>query len=189
MSSEQINKNSSFVLENGGIIRSVSIILYDPIRGYLFCDEYRKGFPNTSVKTLNSHLPGGKVEMNDSTPLQTGIREFCEEVPYNYFGHKVNATVSILLSGFESCKKRYRDIIVSVPKNLYNRFYIINISEIVDKNLRESLYSCIDNWRVTEGSVIENLFFWKVGDELKTPPSPLLNDLIKILPNESTLYR
>ena len=50
MSTESINRSPAFTLSNGGIIRSVSVVLYDPDMGYLLSEEERKGFPDPSVR-------------------------------------------------------------------------------------------------------------------------------------------
>jgi hypothetical protein len=184
MNSEEINRMPAFILNNGGIIRSVNIILYDPLKGYLFTTEKRKSFPDIGIRPILTHLIGGKVDMKDKIPFETGLREFCEELPYTLNGYNINETVHLILGVFETCTKRYKDILVSKSKNLYNRFYIINISEIVDTEIKLSLYSRIENWSKLPESALESLFFWKSGMELKIKSTPLLESFILELPNE-----
>ena len=185
MSSENINRSAPFMLSNGGTVRSVSVLLYDPELGFMLTEEERKGFPDPSVKTLNTHPVGGKVDDTDKSPFYTGLREFCEEVDYTLEGYNIEETVCLLLEAFEPATKRYKDILVSKPKNLYNRFYIVNISEVLDEEIRMSLYNKIQNWRTKPGSVLRRVFFWKRGDEMRVSPSSLMENLLKNLPNES----
>lgn len=185
MSLDPINTSKIFTLPNGGIIRSVSITPYDTNNGFLFCEEERKGFPDTSIKTINSHVIGGKVDLTDICPFQTGIREFCEEVPFVLPGFSLSETTEILLDTFEPCTKRYKDILVSKPKNLYHRFYIVNISEILNDEIREQLYSRIRNWKNTPETVLLKLFWWRKFEDMKSTPSSLFEKLLLNMPNES----
>ena len=189
MSVEIINRKPAFNLNNDGIIRSVSLIPYNPEYGYLLSTEERKGFPDLNSKILSTHPIGGKVEMNDDIPFRTGIREFCEELPYRLEGYNIEETVNILLDSFESCTKRYKDILVSKQKNLYNRFYVVNISEISDDEVRLSLFNAIERWSRPSGSVLASLFFWRPGDEMKVNPSSLMESFLTVLPNERNCRR
>jgi len=179
----KMSKNSLFTLENGGIICSVSVILFDPIKGYLLCTENRKGFPDKTKKFLASHILGGKVEKTDNSPLETGIREFCEELQYCYDDKTISETTEILIDAFDDVTMRYKDFLVSKNKNLYNRFYVINIEEIEDDPVKDSLYDTITNWKTNDNNDIKSIFYWKNDDVLKIKSTSLLDMFIKNKPN------
>ncbi len=189
MSTAPINSSKLFTLPSGGIIRSASITPYDPNNGFCICEEERKGFPDTSVITINAHLVGGKAEMDDIHPFQTGIREFCEEVPFILPGFSLEQTVEILRDEFEPCTKRFKDVLVSKQKNLYHRFYIVNISEMMNDEVKSELYKTINHWRKTEKSSLTKLVWWRRGLDLPAPPSPLFENLLRNMPNESSCSR
>lgn len=189
MSTVPINSSKLFTLSDGGTIRSVSITPYDPVHGFCICEEERKGFPDPSVKTLNSHVIGGKVEMTDIHPFQVGIREFCEEVPFVIPGYSLEETVQILRDEFEPCTKRYKDVIVSAQKNLYHRFYVVNIAEMKNEEVRDILYRTINYWKQTEQSSLTKVLWWRKFMDLQFSPSSLLENFIRNMPNESACSR
>lgn len=176
--------SEQFILEKG-VIRSVSIILYDKELGFLLCDEMRKDFVGN--KSLNSHMIGGKVDMEDSSPLFTGIREFSEELEYRYQGLSIDETINKLMNEFNECKKLWYDHLVSPKKGFYNRFYIINISKISDKEFKNELILFLTTWSKKETSVLESVYFWKKGEKFNNEETSLLNSFIKILPSKQIL--
>ena len=188
MSSNLINKTQPFMIADGGTVRSVNILFYDPSRGYVLCTEERKGFPDINIRNLQSHILGGKVDMTDKFPFESGVREFCEELPYVFPGYSIKETILLLLEAFEPATKRYKDFLVSKQKNLYNRFYIVNLTEISDDEIRESLYSSIDNWKPSstgDSSFVKSLFFWKPNDTLDVSATSLLEIFTANKPDEA----
>ena len=176
--SEELNTNFAFRV-NDGYIRSVSIIFRLKIRGYLFCTEMRKGFPDKTIKHKETHIVGGKVDMIDKTPLECGFREWCEETGY---GKDIKEASNTMVSKFNQCYTLKHDICVSKKQKLYNRFYIIEIDECPDYEYLESFITFCDTWKKKDELSLESLFFWN-NDEFVNRPSNLLEQLISILPN------
>lgn len=174
------------IKEGNGIIRSVSIIPFSSIYGFLLCDEMRKGFPDTSVRILGNHIIGGKVDMDDTSPLYTGLREFIEELNFYLDGRDKEEMINLLLNELNDCKTLKWDNCVSEKKKLYNRFYIINLDNMTNEELKERILSFLLNWEKKEDSVLEKVYFWKKGQPLIAKTS-LLDTFIKNLPPISKL--
>lgn len=177
-----INMNENFLFKGDSIVRSVSLILYSSEKGYLLCDEMRKGFPDPNVKTLNSHLIGGKVDMDDRSPYYTAFREFCEETGFLISDKSIEDTIEYLIYELDDCKKKQSNICVSEKKKLFNRFYVINLDTCPNKKLVNDIYSFVKNWK--SNSTLEKLYFWNEDDELENPSS-LLKSFIEILPQSN----
>lgn len=179
---QEINMSENFIIKDGGIIRSVSIVLFCEEHGFLLCEEMRKKFPNGLDRELETHIVGGKVDMEDSLPIYTGLREFCEELDFKHQGMSIDETVHTLISEFESCKKLSWDLLVSKQRQLYNRFYVINIDTLFDDELKSELINFLLNWSKTENSCLERVFFWKKEQKLNVKTTTLLEEFIKHLP-------
>lgn len=174
MNSQEINTTELFLLNDGGIVRSVSVILYSEEFGYLLCDEVRKGFPETSTKSLYNHMIGGKVDLDDTSPLYSGLREMVEELDFYLDGKNKNEMVEYLCNYLFTCKSIEYDLCVSVKKKLYNRFYVINIDKIQDKQELLKILNFLLNWEKKEESTLEKVYFWNGKDSL-----PLMTTLLK----------
>lgn len=177
-----IIKNDGILIKDDGFIISVSIILFTEEHGFLLCEEMRKKFPNKLDRELRTHIIGGKVDMTDTLPIYTGLREFCEELNYKHLGMSIEDTVQTLISEFEVCKKLSWDLVVSKKRQLYNRFYVINIDTLIDEELKSELLDFLLNWRKTTESALERVFFWKKGQEIEVTMTTLLEEFIKHLP-------
>lgn len=186
MSTQEVNMSKQFRLENGGIIRSVSVIFYSEGLGYLLCDEMRKGFPDTSKRTLGNHIIGGKVDMDDVSPLWCGLREMVEELDFYIDGRDKNEMVRYLGNQLSQCKAIKWDSCVSVPKKLYNRFYVINIDRIQDEEQTTKILNFLLNWQKKPDSTLERVYFWDGSESLPLMTS-LLKTFVEKLPNPSLL--
>lgn len=174
---ESVNTTKNFINSQGGIIRSVSLIFYTHEKGFLICDEMRKGYPDVTEKKLQNHLIGGKAELTDITPLYSAVREWCEEVEY--------ADIKKILINLYNCKKIYYDSCVSSRSNMYNRFYVINMDTCI-MTFKEEMMNFIEAWYKKPHSVLERVYFWQPGDSLNEPTS-LLQIFIKNLPTANVL--
>ena len=184
---QEVNMSAPFKLNNGGIIRSVSVIFYSEKFGYLLCDEMRKGFPDISKRTLCNHIIGGKVDLDDVSPLWCGLREMIEELDFYLDGRNKNEMIKYLSNQLSECKAVKWDLCVSVPKKLYNRFYVINIDRIQDEEQLTNIFDFLLNWNKKEDSTLEKVYFWNGRDSLPVMTS-LLKSFVEKLPN-STLLR
>ena len=185
-----INLNEAFLIKDG-IIRSVSIVFYSPKNdGFLLCDEIRKGFPNPEIKHLENHLIGGKVDMDDKSPIHAGFREFCEETGFisslsgsSSSSSSIEETVDLLVNQLKPCKKKRIDLCVSQIKKLYNRFYIINIDTLDNLELYDEIIKFILSWKKRDEIPLERIYFWNDNLRLSFPSSLLKLFLQNILPN------
>lgn len=179
----EINMNEEFVINSDSYIRSVSIILYDERLGFLLCNEYRKDL--LGDKHLQSHVVGGKVEIDDISPIHTGFREFCEELNFQYHSSNIKKNIQTLIDKTLHCKRVRYDFLVSPKKRLYNRFYIINIGHITDVDFKNYLFRFLE-LPLTEDCAVQSVYFWKKGEKLIDSSSLLIN-FLKILPSSSKL--
>jgi hypothetical protein len=171
--------NQSFKLnDNKGEVRSVSIVFYSENKGFLICDEMRKAFPpGSGDDILQNHLIGGKCELNDKSPIETGFREFVEETEIG--------DLSSFIKEFKKCKSLKWDFCVSEKKQLWNRFYIINIDSCPNQDFIYELYLLIEYWNHND-LPLKSIYWWKPSDELSNPSS-LLKSFIKNIPNSELL--
>lgn len=184
MNTDQINRGNAFKVEGtNGFVRSVSIIFHINSLGYLLCTESRKGYPDPNVKTNQSHLIGGKVEMSDISTVQTGLREFCEETDYR-LGSSVEETMKELIEKINICSLYKWDYCVSPKKELYNRFYVINLDECENVEFLNSFISFVQNWKKTDKSPLNSLFFWQEGSKFEIEETSLLSLFAQNLPSE-----
>ncbi len=140
------------------MIWSVSLIFYYPNLGYLVGQELRK-----KEKDFIFQPVGGKVEVFDKDPLDTGVREFIEETTllmHSFFGDIAN-------ENFEKWTKdnpitlntKYPRATTWIQKELYDycsvsnvfydykllnshkvhRFYVVDISNINNNELNKNI--------------------------------------------------
>lgn len=138
-------------------IHSVSMLLYVKEKGFVICEEMRKGFPDTTKRELKTHFIGGKVEGGES-PLLCGCRELCEEVPIDY-------DYQAIFREIEKSVHKYIDITVSVEKNLENRFYFVCVDSIKNQEIKSLLENIVDNFD-KENSQLVSLSYWDGVSEL-----------------------
>lgn len=184
MSSQEINESKAFKLSNGGIVRSVSVIFYSEGLGYLLCDEMRKTQDPTK-RILGNHMIGGKVEMDDVSPLWCGLRELIEELDFYLDGRDKTEMIKYLGNQLSECRAVKWDYCVSVPKKLYNRFYVIGLDHMQDEEQLSKITGFLLNWKKKDDSTLERVYFWN-GEELPVKTS-LLVTLMEKLPSPSLL--
>lgn len=172
-----LNKGDNFRLDKNAYIRTCALILYDREKGYLLCEELRKDFPRTNKKMF-THMIAGKVEMTDRIPFDTALREFCEELPFKLNGLTIEETVKVMKSSFISCRKKYIDFSANIKRTLYNRLYVVDISDLSSEFSKE-LNNQISGER--EGSSLSNVF-WYSGDNFEIESTSMVNDFIANLP-------
>ena len=186
----RVANNSSFEIEcdgMNGVIVSANILFYNSNGDeFLLCKEMRKPTPQSMYKEEMTHVFGGKVETSDPTPLYTAIREFVEELPFQFCSLSQEQTIiqlcqSISTNGVLRVKK---DFCVSPRNRLYNRFYIININTI-DTNMRTALLQSIYSWKPRADGIM-SVYFWKRDSEI-LKPSSLLSGIIGELPSKRFL--
>lgn len=192
MSTDPLNTGKAFTSMDGkGIVRSVSVIFHIPDKGYLLCSEMRKGFPDPKIRTHESHMVGGKVDLNDTSVLRCGLREFCEETGYLSPGSNgrwqgIKDTIDSILVNFDKCPTVKWDHCVSLNKRLYNRFYVINLDNCPNFEFFcdfVDFFSCWEkNIDLPLDSPLESMFFWNEGDTLEHKPTSLLKTFISNLP-------
>lgn len=183
----EVNISDAFRTKDG-FVRSVSII-FQTEYGYLFIDEMRKGYPDPSVTIEESHFLGGKCEMNDPSPIWTGLREVLEELEYHLKStNSINNSVRILLDEFENCKTFKIDTCVSLSRKLYNRFYVINLETMNNNELKDELMELFLNWRPKNTSFkkgVTRVYFWKKDDPKPSKCTSLLKFFLDNLPPDS----
>lgn len=183
MSTDPLNTAKAFEVGNDrGHVRSVSVIFMLPSKGYLLCSEMRKGFPNPDIRTHEDHMVGGKVDMTDTSALQCGFREFCEETGFRNEQSSIKETVSTMISKFNRCPTVKWDYCVSPKKGLYNRFYVINIDDCPDIGFLEYFIEYVTTWEKNPNLPLESLFFWNRGETFEHKPSNLLKTFSENLP-------
>lgn len=181
MSTQEVNMSSQFKV-NDGYIRSVSLVFYSSHYGFLLCDEFRKQFPDPSIKKMNSHLIGGKVDMDDKSALWCGLRELIEETEFYLNGRNKLQMIRYLAEHLSNAKLIKYDECVSVQKKLYNRTYVISLDRIENKIEKDKIFSFFLNWKKHEKSTLDRIYFWNKGDETQEKTS-LLQKFVSILPN------
>lgn len=185
MSTDPINMQPAFQSKDKkGYIRSVSLIFYSQSKGYLLCDEMRKGFPNPAIRTLENHMIGGKCDLEDSSPIISGFREFIEETGFPTKGELDRVIAARLASDLADCKTVKWDACVNPGSKktiLWNRFYVINLDTGSNLDLISFMYDFVWNWRKNSKLPLESIYWWKPDDELKVP-SNLLTSFTKNLP-------
>lgn len=187
MNNQEINMSERFKINEGkGIIRSVSIILFSSKYGFLLCDEMRNGFPDTSIRILGNHIIGGKVEMDDISPLYTGFREFIEELDFYLNDMDKKEMINFFINELNNCKTLKWDYCVNENKQLYNRFYVISLDNMINEEVKNQILSFLLNWKKKENSVLEKVYFWKKGEPL-IAKTTLLQTFINNIPPISML--
>jgi hypothetical protein len=182
---DQVNTSDAFqTKDKKGYIRSVSIILYSETKGFLLCDEMRKGFPNPAIRTLENHMIGGKCDMEDNSPIISGFREFIEETGYPTNGVSDRVYALELAKRFSDCKTLKWDTCVSPKKGLWNRFYVINIDSTSDYDLLSEIHEFITFWKKDHKLPLESIYWWKSEDELEHPSNLLLSFTKNLPPSE-----
>lgn len=182
MSTDPLNMQPKFRVNNDqGFIRSVSLIFYSSSKGYLLCNEMRKGFPNPLIKTLENHLIGGKCDLEDTSPIYSGFREFMEETGYRSSGLITSNSINKVIQDFIDCNVQIWDLCVSPKKKLYNRFYVINIDNNIDSNVRRDLFDFVARWKKSDKFPLESIYWWNPNIILEKPSS-LLDSFVKNLP-------
>jgi hypothetical protein len=183
MSTSVTNFNKTFYFNNNCKVHSVSLIFYSEKYGFLLCDEKRKeSVKSYDPKILFNHLIGGKTETKDSGPIYSAFREFCEEISFSFINCNMDETVNKLINLFNDSKKVKYDYCVNHDKNLYNRYYIVNIYQSNDEELGNYLLNSIINWSKSDRSPLERVYFWNGKDKFINP-SVLLKFLSNNLPN------
>ena len=190
MSSDLLNDSEAFRSSDGkGFVRSVSIIFYISNHGYLLCSEMRKGFPNPKVRNHEDHMIGGKVDIEDTSTLECGFREFCEETGYRCLNDEgqsctIEDSVNIMAYKFEGCLTYRWDYCVSPKKFLYNRFYVIKLDDCSDFEFFTDFIDYVKSWEKSSDLPLESLYFWNNGDTFEHQPSSLLKTFIENLPDQ-----
>lgn len=183
MINDGVNRSRNFQIKDRfSYIRSVSIIFKSHYHGYLICKEKRDHF---GVKVLESHLIGGKVDMNDITDLGCGLREFCEETGLRINDEDVIGTMEILVSELKKCKIFHSDSCVSKAKNFYNRFIVIDLDSCENHRFLDMFITFVYTWTKKPNLPIEDLFFWEPSDPLSSPPSGLFTLFMANLPDSN----
>ena len=78
------------------------------------------------------------------------------------------------------------DFCVSIPKKLYNRFYVINIDRIQDEEQLTKILDFLLNWKNKQESTLERVYFWNGRDSLPLM-TVLLKSFIEKVPSPSLL--
>jgi len=119
--------------------KSASLTLYNKKNGFLLANEYRY----REKKNLY-HPIGGKVENFDKDLFFTSIREFIEET--NLLKHTIinkgNLSIDNFCLDIYNLLNKYKEFFdICVNKNLkyFHRYYIINLDNIEDLNLKKNL--------------------------------------------------
>lgn len=177
-----MSEENSFLTKNG-TVRSVSMIIYSKEYGYLICEEMRSEFLFRKVKFLMSHCIGGKCEEDDICPLWTGIREFFEELDLQIFSTSSREeAIRLLYDEFYTCLLLKYDFLVSKNKRLYNRFYVVNIDTLENEELKHELIEKLLNWKKTQYSSLESVYFWNENKERPKNCTSLLCYFLNNLP-------
>lgn len=129
-------------------IHSVSLI-FEFQGSLLLCTEMRQ-VRKGEDKELKSHLIGGKMEKYER-PLECGIREFKEELPFNF-------NKKLMYDNIIKTQPNIVDLYINTKKDLYHRCYIVDISKIKNQRLQTELKNVELNFD-KDKSLLKSVFY------------------------------
>lgn len=164
--------------EEIGTIVSVSITFYKPeTNEFLICNEMRKHKKDSTIKSLMSHMIGGKFEDIDDTPLHTAVRELNEELGLNFETECIIESLKeegVIIHKYDFC--------VNNLYKYYNRFLIVDINSMKNDDVFKALDRKINNYsNLNNEDGVQSVYFLHQKKRLINPTSLLLSFWLKFV--------
>lgn len=160
---------------------SASLSFYLRGEGYLVCNENRNTYKGGPKDTPMFNTIGGKVEDGEDI-LDTAIREFSEEALLDIEAQGV-------LRRLVEDNIFFYDFCCSVPKQLYHRFFVVDLKY-------ESNYDSVEGFivdfmakRSKDDGVNSLVWVTDASEEDGVKPTNLLVEFFKLVENDYALFK